>query len=588
MANPIKPRRSYTANSVPLTTDLAQNELAVNWTDGKLFTKNAAGQILTLTLGGGGGGGNASLPATIQGSLSVAGDDQFDSVSLLLPFNGNLVDRSNYQHVVTAYGSAAATGTAKYGGNSLALNGSTDYLSVPSSSVFSFPGDFTIEAWVYLTSASGPWTGAYGACVAATYTGSGTNPGWQLRLNGDSSGYSTINLYTGATDLNWSASISLNAWHHVAVCRSGSSIRAFLDGTQVGSTTTNSDSLTPSNANALYIGKLVYYNYHFYLPGRIDDLRITRAARYTANFTPPAAALPTTGTYSLSPVTLAVTGGSGSGGGVVWSSAPASPTSSGTAGDIARDSNYVYVCTASSTWRRAPIKTWDANFDSVSLLLHLNAEGSATATSDSSAIRKSLTLENSAVLSSTASKFGGSSLYSGAANNAHLLTQHHADLSLGTGDFTVECWVNAASTPSDKGIFDCRSGQVSTEAQRRDGFTLTAYSSSVIRIYSDGVLISSSGTSYTGTWVHVAVVRQSGVMTLYVDGVSQGTSSATRDMTNDDFVIGGGRYGGSGTVWVDQYTPSNFPGYIDEFRVTKGVARYTANFTPTSTAFADS
>jgi hypothetical protein len=54
MGNKIKPKRSYTASSVPLTTDLDTHELAINWQDGKAFTKNAAGQIVSVTLGGGG------------------------------------------------------------------------------------------------------------------------------------------------------------------------------------------------------------------------------------------------------------------------------------------------------------------------------------------------------------------------------------------------------------------------------------------------------------------------------------------------------------------------------------------------------
>jgi len=53
MANKIKPRRSYTANSVPTTSDLDTNELAINWADNKLFTKNGAGNIVSVALGGG-------------------------------------------------------------------------------------------------------------------------------------------------------------------------------------------------------------------------------------------------------------------------------------------------------------------------------------------------------------------------------------------------------------------------------------------------------------------------------------------------------------------------------------------------------
>jgi hypothetical protein len=65
MANKIKPKRSYTASSVPLTTDLESHELAINWADGKAFTKNAAGNIVSVTLGG----GSYTLPAATTSSL---------------------------------------------------------------------------------------------------------------------------------------------------------------------------------------------------------------------------------------------------------------------------------------------------------------------------------------------------------------------------------------------------------------------------------------------------------------------------------------------------------------------------------------
>jgi len=63
MANKIKPRRSYTANSVPTTSDLDTNELAINWADSKLFTKNGAGNIVSVALGG----GNSALVSSVAG-----------------------------------------------------------------------------------------------------------------------------------------------------------------------------------------------------------------------------------------------------------------------------------------------------------------------------------------------------------------------------------------------------------------------------------------------------------------------------------------------------------------------------------------
>jgi hypothetical protein len=73
MPNKIKPKRSYTANSVPLTTDLETHELAINWVDGKAFTKDASGNIVSVTLGGGGGGSGGSSSANIVEATTAAG-----------------------------------------------------------------------------------------------------------------------------------------------------------------------------------------------------------------------------------------------------------------------------------------------------------------------------------------------------------------------------------------------------------------------------------------------------------------------------------------------------------------------------------
>jgi hypothetical protein len=67
MANKIKLKRSYTAGAVPLASDLDTNECCVNWADGKLFVKNAAGNIVSVTLGGGGGGMNGMIRTILFG-----------------------------------------------------------------------------------------------------------------------------------------------------------------------------------------------------------------------------------------------------------------------------------------------------------------------------------------------------------------------------------------------------------------------------------------------------------------------------------------------------------------------------------------
>jgi hypothetical protein len=224
-------------------------------------------------------------------------DPYFSSVVLLLHGDGNLTDSSSVGSTVTAYGNAAATGSAKFGTASVAFDGNGDYLTIPYSTAFDFSGDFALEAWVWFSANPGSYAGAYGAAIMSRYSGAGTpaNPGWQLRINGTSSGYDTINLYTGVTDLNWSASFSLNTWHFVAVARSGSSIRAYVDGSQVGSTQTCSDNLTRSVTNSLSIGRLDDATYQFYLNGLLDEVRITKGSSrgYTgSSIAVPAAAFP--------------------------------------------------------------------------------------------------------------------------------------------------------------------------------------------------------------------------------------------------------------------------------------------------------
>jgi hypothetical protein len=90
----------------------------------------------------------------------------------------------------------------------------------------------------------------------------------------------------GAEVIAPAGTITLNTWTHVAWTRSGSSNRLFINGTQVGSTTTDATNYT---STASFIGASQSGTLPF--AGYIDDLRITKGyARYTSNFTPPSSA----------------------------------------------------------------------------------------------------------------------------------------------------------------------------------------------------------------------------------------------------------------------------------------------------------
>jgi hypothetical protein len=176
-----------------------------------------------------------------------------------------------------------------------------------------------------------------------------------------------------------------------------------------------------------------------------------------------------------------------------------------------------------------------------------------------------------AQISTAEKKFGTGSLgFDGSGD--YLTMRSVPDLTFGTGNFTLESWINIAS-PNDSPIYESRTGYTNAT----DGFTLTAFSSTTIRIFTTSALITATVSNYSGIWTHVAVVRLNGTTTLYVNGVSGGTTTSLNNLTSTDPVlIGGGRYGGS--------SPVSLNGYIDDLRITKGVARYTANFTPPASA----
>jgi len=262
----------------------------------RIYFYDASG--VYVEVGTSGGGGSGSLSATV--TIPATGDQYWDSTVLLLKGDGNLTDSSSYGRTVTNYG-AAANGTAKFGSNSLSFSGSSSYLRAAIGTASSLPGDFTMETWVYFNAAPSSFEGAYGACIMATYPASGGSGGWGLRINGTSTSYTTINLYTGTTDLNWTGTFAINQWHHVAVTRSGSSIRAFVDGVQAGSTATCSDNMDSSGAD-VWVGRLNASPYFFQLNGRLDDLRITKGVARA--FTPPVATA-AIGTYTA-PQTLPV------------------------------------------------------------------------------------------------------------------------------------------------------------------------------------------------------------------------------------------------------------------------------------------
>lgn len=194
--------------------------------------------------------------------------------------NAAIFDNAMMNDLVTVGNAQISTSVKKYGTGSLYFDGTGDNLNTRASPNLAFgTGDFTIECWVYANDVTS---------LAGIYDGRG--PGETPTIVIQSG---TFKYFTNGGFQITSSSISTSTWYHLAVSRSGTSTKLFVNGVQGGSTYTDSTnyvSTTPSFVGSLYDGSS--------LNGYIDDLRITKGyARYTANFTAPTSALSDTGPY---------------------------------------------------------------------------------------------------------------------------------------------------------------------------------------------------------------------------------------------------------------------------------------------------
>ena len=222
------------------------------------------------------------------------------NTSLLLNFtNAAILDNAMMAVPETIGNAQIDTTIKKYGTGSMKFDGTGDYLVVPNNAAFNFgTGDFTIECWVYIagnSSLDGSNRREAGIFCPFPTSGSVSNS-YGFQITGDSSttgtGLAFVSYQSNIEYLiTGTATISQNTWHHIAVARSGTTTRLFLNGSQVGSGTLGNQTVNTSfSAN---IGRLGYTSYLKDFNGYIDDLRVTKGvARYTAAFTPPTAALP--------------------------------------------------------------------------------------------------------------------------------------------------------------------------------------------------------------------------------------------------------------------------------------------------------
>jgi hypothetical protein len=365
----------------------------------------------------------------------------------------------------------------------------SDVLSAAVTSGITITGstDFCIEGWIYPTNISAVDGGIFQAGLS--------NGALAFRHN--TNGTLRVLASSVAADLDTTATISENAWQHVAATRSGSTLRIFINGVEEASTTNSRDYADVSSSDELIIAGRYYssaYQDEFY--GYISDFRfVVGDAVYTTDFTPP-----------TSPLTAV-------------------------------------------TNTETLLNFQDSTIYDYSGINNIDTIGDAQ-------------------IDTAVKKYGtGSIEFDGSGD--YLDIPGSEELNFGSGDFTMEFWLNLNSSGL-QAITDPRNSD-------NDNALLVWINSSGQVYYYTGGSQRIVGTTVlnTGQWYHVALVKNSGTTTLYLDGTSEGSFSDSLTYIKPTTFRIGQRFAS---------TPYNLDGYLDEFRITKGVARYTTNFTPPTAA----
>ena len=252
------------------------------------------------------GGRSALLSAAGGGSPYGNWTGNYSDVSLLLRNGAPAlvpVDESPTPKTITTFGNAGmSTTTFKYGGSSLALDGSGDHATIPFDAGFEFgTGDFTVEGWFYFVDINTTLRGIVALGDGANALGPVTNSWSLLYLGSEGSNQIAFHRYNGATVISYittGVSVTPNSWHHIAVCRGSGILRIFFNGVSYYSASNAVNYSVVNASHPLRVGLQYYgpqaaYDGPRYWNGFIDDLRITKGvARYTKNFLPPPAELP--------------------------------------------------------------------------------------------------------------------------------------------------------------------------------------------------------------------------------------------------------------------------------------------------------
>ena len=438
------------------------------------------------------------------GTPTGASDNQFNRVSFLSHFEGanNGVnnafdDGSASNHTITANGNVTQGSFGPFarpdGEWGVSFDGASDYLDANDGPTFG-TGAFTIEFFVNLRTVGS-------AQVFFDARPENTNGLYPTLFVGSNN---KLNYYTNTGDrITSSETLSANTWYYIALCKSGTSTKLFLNGTQVGSTYSDSHDYVDSGRMRVGTsGFKISDGFHF--NGVISNVRVVNSALYTSNFTAP--------TGKLTAVT----------------------------------NTKLLTCQSN--------RFVDNSADGLTITPSGNAAVTAFGPFLTSSVYDPAVNGASARFSAD-----GDDLISATVND-----------SMGTGDFCLEGW--AWSEPNTHGIsiiIDTRGGSGGTA---RPVLAIHNQGKNLVAELPGGNLTSANSLNQY-EWNHVAAVRNSETVTLYVNGVAYGTTvqSSTDFGTVPNYRVG----------VDDDGSPAVYHrGYLCDTRVVLGSPVYTSNFTP--------
>jgi hypothetical protein len=465
-------------------------------------------------------------------------------------------------------------------GYSVAFGGTSGFLTSATNAAFTFgTGDFTVEFWCYPISSTGP--GGYSYLYAQ---GPNTTAGFGIYFDG-----SVFKVWNSSAVISGTTTRSTSNWYHVAVSRSGTSMRLFVNGVQDGSTATNSSNITTGTTYGANIGRWVEISDANYLVGNISNLRVIKGtALYTTTFTPPTQLFAITNTSLLTCQSPTILDNSSNAFAITVNGNAAVSTFSPFPGyqayNPALGASTPGVWTVSDAIQARQTRRWnmyDPYFQNTTLLLHGNGTNGAQNNTflDSSTNNFTIT-RNGNTTQGTFSPFsqtGWSNYFPGTSSDFEEVSL--SSIANYAGDLTIECWFCLAGTPTGTAFNTSYYLIGAGSSNANPGLDFAVGDTAIWFNQADYGSRTLSGTwTPNRNWNHIAVTRSSNSWTMWLNGVSIATATSSTAVSSTVGTAAIGRCeptGGDGS--------GSMLGYISNLRVTKNCV-YTNSFTPPTAA----